>query len=107
MQFWWSRYTEEELEILTPLYERLGERGLHWGSDGFDMKTIDRIFSGEKWNYKLKEVRGGYEAMVLLNFDPGVTDYGMGEGRLPEIAILRGLDLAIANGFAKGERPTD
>jgi hypothetical protein len=28
----------------------------------------------------------------------------MGEGSKPEIAILRGLDLAIANGFAKGDK---
>lgn len=55
---------------------------------------------------ELKKVPGGYEAMVQLHFDPGEIDRGMSEGRLPEIAILHALDLDIANGFAKGEKPT-
>lgn len=102
MELWWERYTQDDLEILTPVYERLRNRGLSWGPDGFDMETLDRMFASKKWNYKIKQTLDGYEAMVQLNFVPGATDYGMGEGRLPEIAILLGLDLAMANGWSKG-----
>lgn len=100
----WSMYTEEERRDLRLIYERLRKHGLHWGPDGFNMATLDRMFSSPKWRYDLKETDDGYQAMVQLHFDPGVIDRGMGEGRLPEIAILRGLDLAISNGFVKGEK---
>lgn len=102
----WSMYTEEERRDLWPLYERLRKRGLGWGLEGFNMQALDRMFSGEKWNYKLREVPGGYEAMVELHFNPGEIDRGVGEGRLLEIAILHALDLAIISGFAKGEKST-
>lgn len=88
-----------------PLYERQRKHDLHCGPEGFNREALDRIFSGDKWNYKLKEVPGGYEAMVELHFNPGVIDRGMGDGRLPEIAILRALGLALANGFTEGEKP--
>ncbi|MGI8404740.1 MAG: hypothetical protein ACR2OE_08255 [Thermomicrobiales bacterium] len=100
----WRMYTEEEKVELWPIYERLRYRGLHWGLKGFDMETPDSaIFTNEKWRYRLKEVPSGYGAMVTLHLNPGELDCGMGEGRLPEIAILKGLVLAIENGFAKGE----
>lgn len=42
--------------------------------------------------------------MVELHFDPGVFDLGMDEGRA-EIGALKALDLALVNGFARGEKP--
>lgn len=100
----WSMYSEDERAELGPIYERLRAHGLHWGVESFDMEALDRIFSNDKWSYRLESFPWGYRALVELRFHADVVDRGMDDGRRPEIAILKAPDQTITNGFTKGDR---